>query len=50
MLEWFEEFDQIEEATQREKSMKRYLRAWKINPYRAVEPAMGGPVSGAGGT
>ena len=26
ILVWFEEFDQIEEAIQREKSLKRYMR------------------------
>jgi len=30
-LVWFEEFADIELAIQREKSLKRYPRAWKIN-------------------
>jgi putative endonuclease len=30
-LVWFEQFDGIEEAIQREKSLKRYPREWKIN-------------------
>jgi putative endonuclease len=28
---WFEEFDDVTEVIQREKSLKRYLRDWKIN-------------------
>jgi putative endonuclease len=30
-LVWFEEYEQAEEAIAREKSLKRYLRDWKIN-------------------
>jgi putative endonuclease len=30
-LVWFEEFADVEEAIQREKSLKRYLRDWKTN-------------------
>jgi putative endonuclease len=30
-LGWFERFDAIEDAIRREKSLKRYPRAWKIN-------------------
>ena len=30
-LVWFEEHDAIDEAIQREKSLKRYLRDWKSN-------------------
>jgi putative endonuclease len=30
-LVWFERFDGVEEAIQREKSLKRYPRAWKTN-------------------
>jgi putative endonuclease len=30
-LVWSERFDGIEDAIQREKSLKRYPRAWKIN-------------------
>ena len=30
-LVWFERFDAIEDAIRREKSLKRYPRAWKIN-------------------
>ena len=29
-LVWFERFDAIEDAIRREKSLKRYPRAWKI--------------------
>ena len=31
MLDYYEPFDDVEAAIQREKSLKRYLRAWKIN-------------------
>jgi putative endonuclease len=31
LLVYYEPFDRIEDAIQREKSLKRYLRAWKIN-------------------
>ena len=30
MLVYLEEFNDINEAIQRDKSLKRYLRAWKI--------------------
>jgi putative endonuclease len=30
-LVWYEEFADINEAIQREKTMKHYVRAWKIN-------------------
>ena len=38
MLVWFEEFDRIEDAIQREKSLKRYLRQWKINLIEQSNP------------
>ena len=38
MLVRFEEFDQVGEAIQREKSLKRYLRAWKINLIEQSNP------------
>ncbi|WP_367115860.1 GIY-YIG nuclease family protein [Hyphomicrobium sp.] len=38
MLVWFEEFDRIEEAIQREKSLKRHLRQWKINLIEQSNP------------
>jgi putative endonuclease len=38
MLVWFEEFDRVEEAIQREKSLKRYLRQWKINLIEQSNP------------
>jgi putative endonuclease len=31
MLVWFEEFADVGEAIQREKTLKHYTRAWKIN-------------------
>jgi putative endonuclease len=31
LLVWFEPFELITDAIQREKSIKRYLRDWKIN-------------------
>ena len=53
-LVWFEEHDRIDEAIQREKSLKRYLRDWKCNLierdnphwddlYPALEAKYGGP-------
>ena len=30
-LVWFEEYDFITDAIQREKSLKRYIRQWKMN-------------------
>jgi putative endonuclease len=30
-LVWFEEFGDVEEAIQREKTMKEWPRAWKVN-------------------
>jgi putative endonuclease len=38
MLVWFEEFDHPDEAIQREKSLKRYLRQWKINLIEQSNP------------
>ncbi len=38
MLVYFEEFQRIDEAIQREKSLKRYLRAWKINLIEQFNP------------
>ena len=38
MLVYFEEFASVEEAIQREKSMKRYLRAWKIKLIEQSNP------------
>jgi putative endonuclease len=38
MLVWFEEFDRIDEAIQREKSLKRYLRQWKFNLIEQSNP------------
>ncbi len=35
---WFEEFSDIQEAIQREKSLKRYLRAWKIKLIEQSNP------------
>jgi putative endonuclease len=35
---WFEQFDGVEEAIQREKSLKRYPRAWKINLIERENP------------
>lgn len=35
---WFEEHAPIEEAIQREKNLKRYLRDWKINLIEASNP------------
>lgn len=38
MLVWFEEFDRVDEAIQREKSLKRYRRSWKINLVEQSNP------------
>ena len=38
MLVWFEEFDRVDEAIQREKSLKRYRRQWKINLIEQANP------------
>jgi putative endonuclease len=37
-LVWLEAFADIEEAIQHEKSLKRYLRAWKINLIERTNP------------
>lgn len=38
LLAWYEEFADIEEAIQREKTIKHYLRAWKINLIERTNP------------
>jgi putative endonuclease len=38
MLVYFEEFADVNEAIQREKSLKRYLRQWKINLIEQANP------------
>jgi len=38
MLVYFEEFNDVEEAIQREKTLKHYLRAWKINLIERENP------------
>jgi putative endonuclease len=38
MLVHFEEFARVDDAIQREKSLKRYLRAWKINLIEQKNP------------
>jgi putative endonuclease len=37
-LVWYEEFADAREAIQREKSLKRYNRAWKINLIERINP------------
>jgi putative endonuclease len=37
-LVWYEEFANVREAIQREKSLKRYLREWKINLIQETNP------------
>jgi len=37
-LVWFEEFARARDAIQREKSLKRYNRAWKINLIERTNP------------
>ena len=48
ILVYFEEFARIDEAIQREKSLKRYLRAWKIDLIEH-EPAVDRPLPWARG-
>ncbi len=38
MLVWFQEFASIEEAIQREKTMKEWPRAWKVNLIERTNP------------
>jgi putative endonuclease len=38
MLVYFEEFGDANEAIQREKTLKHYLRAWKINLIERTNP------------
>jgi putative endonuclease len=40
-LVWFEEFADINEAIQREKTLKHYVRAWKINLIERENPHWG---------
>ncbi len=37
-LVWYEAFDDISGAIQREKTIKKYPRAWKINLIEAMNP------------
>ena len=37
-LVWFEEFASVREAIQREKTIKHYVRAWKINLIERTNP------------
>ena len=37
-LVWFEEFADVREAIQREKTLKHYNRDWKINPIERTNP------------
>jgi putative endonuclease len=38
MLVWYEEFADVREAIQREKTIKHYTRAWKINLIERTNP------------
>ncbi len=38
MLVWYEAFDDIRDAIQREKTIKKYPRAWKINLIEGMNP------------
>lgn len=38
LLVWFEEFGDVREAIQREKSLKNWPRAWKINLIERTNP------------
>ncbi|WP_366502012.1 GIY-YIG nuclease family protein [Phenylobacterium sp.] len=44
-LVWYEQWDRMLDAIQREKSLKRWPRQWKINLIERKEPALGGPVA-----
>ena len=48
-LVYFEEFADVNEAIQREKSLKRYLRQWKINLIEQSNPQWLDSVSWAAG-
>jgi putative endonuclease len=37
-LVWFEEYDLLIDAIQREKSIKKYPRKWKLNLIEAMNP------------
>ena len=38
LLVWYETFDDITDAIQREKAIKKYPRAWKLNLIEAMNP------------
>jgi putative endonuclease len=38
LLVWYEEFASVREAIQREKTLKHYTRAWKINLIERTNP------------
>ena len=38
MLVWYEAFDDISDAIQREKTIKKYPRAWKLNLIEEMNP------------
>ncbi len=38
LLVWYEEFADVHEAIQREKAIKHYVRAWKINLIERTNP------------
>ena len=46
ILVYFEEFADIDETIQREKSLKRYLRAWKIKLIEQSNPQWADPYPG----
>ena len=37
-LVWYEEYDSVGDAIQREKNIKRYYRQWKINLIESINP------------
>ena len=47
MLVWFEEFADIRHAIQREKTLKHYVREWKINLIERTNPHLDRPLSHA---
>ena len=38
LLVWYEEYDRIEDAIQREKSLKRWYRKWKLDLIESINP------------
>jgi len=48
MLVWYEEHERIEDAIQREKSLKRWYRKWKLDLIESINPQWEDLYSGIG--